>query len=47
LTNDLHLSFGGGSTDAWSTFLTAAIIFAIAKAFKRGYKLQKEQELTV
>ena len=32
----------------WKLYLLAgAIVFVIAKAFKRGYDLQKEQELTI
>ena len=45
LVPELHLQFFELFTQSW--VLTIICLFIIAKAFKRGYDLQKEQDLTI
>lgn len=47
ITHDLHFDYFQTVTDNGWLILAAAVFFIIAKAFKKGYNLQNDQDLTI
>lgn len=47
ITNDLSLEWLDTLTNSKSSLISGIAVLIFARAFKRGYRLQKEQELTI